>query len=533
MVAPPKEPLGPRERAEQRLIWIAAGAGIVLAVMLAGLSVLSAAFAHDHGEVVHELETAARLHADLDGVLQLVVDAETAQRGFLLTSDPAFLSPLEHAHQALPTVLLDATSVLGHRHGEALARELEVAANARMDFTDEIVAQYQTGARSLALARVTSGEGRVLTDRLREVIRQAHDREALGVDAILDQAARSQWRAEVAIDALVVVALLLSLTLAWSLRTNLVRNRIALRRGQEEARRFRMLAERARDLVRIHGLDGQAQYVSPSVANLLGFTPEEFLALPATRFMDDADRASIDAIIASAVATHVPPEPFRHHLRRKDGTLRLFETKLELAESESGAIAHLHTLSRDITDEAEEEQRLSVLATQDELTGLLNRRGLLQAGETLGARAEAQAQKLVLLFCDVNGLKAVNDALGHDVGDTLLRDAASVLTRNARGTDVVARLGGDEFVVLGTVRDIPGAIVFRDRVLAHVREQNERSDRPFRLSMSVGSAVREDGESITELLARADAAMYREKGRRGPVTPSGRWVVRSMDRARE
>jgi len=529
----PKEPLGPRERAERRLIWIAIAAGVVLGVMLAGLAILSAAFARDHDEAVHEVAVAARLHGDLDAVLQLVIDAETAERGYFLTGDPAFLEPLDHTHEALPTALLDATAMLGERHGERLARDLETAANDRMDFTEELVAQYQSGARVLAIDRVTSGEGRRLTDHLREVVASAHDREELGVQAILDQAETSRWRAEMAFDALVLVALLMGLTLAWSLRTNLARNQQALRRGKEEARRFRMVAERARDLVRIHALDGRVEYVSPSVTNLLGFTPDEYLALPALELLEADERPSIEATIAKAIASHVPPEPFRHQLRRKDGVLRLFETKLELAESETGAIAHLHTLSRDITDEAEQEQRLSLMATQDELTGLFNRRAFLQAGEALAKRAEDQGQKLVLLFCDVNGLKAVNDALSHEVGDALLRDAAGVLTRNARGSDVVGRLGGDEFVVMGTVREASGAAIFRERVLTCVKEHNDRHARPYRLSMSVGSAVREASETMAELLARADAAMYREKGRRGPVTPSGRWVVRSMDEGGE
>jgi two-component system, cell cycle response regulator len=151
------------------------------------------------------------------------------------------------------------------------------------------------------------------------------------------------------------------------------------------------------------------------------------------------------------------------------------------------------------------------LSLVDELTGLKNRRGFFElAGQALKV-ARRERHTLGLFFVDLDGLKQINDSLGHLAGDQALRDTASVLERTFRESDIIARFGGDEFVALAHVnRDINA---LRDRLHEHLAALNEQSNRPYRLEISMGTALAETypEESIEALIARADAAMYEDK----------------------
>jgi len=149
---------------------------------------------------------------------------------------------------------------------------------------------------------------------------------------------------------------------------------------------------------------------------------------------------------------------------------------------------------------------------KDELTGLYNRRGFLTFAEEQIKLACSGRRELLVVFADVDGLKAINDGHGHSEGDRALKCAAEVLLGVFRDTDVVARLGGDEFAVLAVDCSLAGLV----RINAHfdkmLRVVNDR-DNKWKLSISVGT-VHVDSKhqlSITELLAKADTMMYERK----------------------
>jgi diguanylate cyclase len=159
------------------------------------------------------------------------------------------------------------------------------------------------------------------------------------------------------------------------------------------------------------------------------------------------------------------------------------------------------------------------LATHDSLTGLPNRRLLLdRLGQAL-AYATRYRQRVVLLVIDLDGFKLVNDVHGHGVGDELLRQVAGRLQNCVRLCDTVCRYGGDEFVVMlpqiGAAED--AEVVsrkIRARLAAPYVFGNEQ---PILVTVSIGVAVYlEDGQTSRELLDRADAAMYAEKIRHKP-----------------
>ncbi len=163
------------------------------------------------------------------------------------------------------------------------------------------------------------------------------------------------------------------------------------------------------------------------------------------------------------------------------------------------------------------EERLARAALRDDLTGLRNRRAFLEIARQRILACERTARPLSLLFVDVDGLKAVNDHLGHLEGSRLIRDAAGILAQTVRRSDLVARLGGDEFVILLEEGDGPGAERLAERIRERVRTFNERSDRPYLVSLSIGAATLDPARprSIEDLIAEADRRMYEDKRRRG------------------
>ena len=160
-------------------------------------------------------------------------------------------------------------------------------------------------------------------------------------------------------------------------------------------------------------------------------------------------------------------------------------------------------------------RRLEELATTDALTGLLNRRALLDrlAGEV--DRARRFKSQLSLLMVDLDHFKTVNDRHGHLAGDEVLRKVASLLSGIVRSIDVVARYGGEEFVIAlpETVSD--GAVVFAERLRERVAQEGLKvaSDSDFHLTCSVGVATFPSPHvaSLEALFARADEALYRAK----------------------
>jgi diguanylate cyclase (GGDEF)-like protein len=160
------------------------------------------------------------------------------------------------------------------------------------------------------------------------------------------------------------------------------------------------------------------------------------------------------------------------------------------------------------------------LATHDGMTGLLNRTAAMDAISRDLERVQREGGSLVVLFVDVDGLKEVNDAHGHDAGDDLIRLTADTLRSTARRSDVVARLGGDEFLVAArvsaevrSVESETGLGTLAQRLTTAIGAASvERGDVRIPLRASIGMAVNEPGELTADgIIRRADAAMYRAK----------------------
>jgi diguanylate cyclase (GGDEF)-like protein len=170
---------------------------------------------------------------------------------------------------------------------------------------------------------------------------------------------------------------------------------------------------------------------------------------------------------------------------------------------------HLGLLVRNLKASQE---RLRKLATRDLLTGLYNRNFFNESIVRDIKKAERRHEKLSIIIIDIDNFKNINDTYGHLHGDGVLRECASILKGAVRKSDFLCRYGGDEFVIVTPMRTCLENEKLLSRVEESVREWNEAYGTfDYRLSLSIGCAVWEEGKDIIEVLSAADKIMYHNK----------------------
>ncbi len=200
-------------------------------------------------------------------------------------------------------------------------------------------------------------------------------------------------------------------------------------------------------------------------------------------------------------------------LVRGDDEVRWVELEMSPVRDENGHLTHFVWVLDDITDRKAQEGQLLYLATHDTLTELPNRNLLRDRLEQGIVFARRYSQKLGVLLVDLDNFKLVNDHLGHDIGDLLLKAVAGRLTGSVREFDTVARQGGDEFVVVVTdVEDREDVRRVAEKLIAALDSPVVLDDIELDVTTSVGvSMFPIDGADSKTLLKRADMAMYRAK----------------------
>jgi len=278
-------------------------------------------------------------------------------------------------------------------------------------------------------------------------------------------------------------------------------------------KRSRLLAENAWEVIWTMAMDTTITYVSPSVEQVRGITPDEAKqqSLDEIHPPESAARvADYYQRVFSAIDAGTAPPSFRGEMEyyRKDGSIMIGELQCIPHVDADGNVIELIGVTRDISERKVFEAELRNLAVTDTLTGVWNRR---HATELLTADLSARrpGQALSLLMLDIDHFKTINDTFGHQAGDHVLIEVASRLRRSLRGNDMVARWGGEEFVVL--LRDcvLSDALRLAEDIRAAIAEV------PFgtmgSLTASFGVAEVRDGEDLTTWLGRADQALYRAK----------------------
>lgn len=270
--------------------------------------------------------------------------------------------------------------------------------------------------------------------------------------------------------------------------------------------RFRDLADKSSDIV-WHAVAEPIphfDYMSPSVERILGYAPSAFL----DRFdhifeiLDETGQQAIERAMRGDRAL----DEIDFHIRHANGSIVILETRTTLVRN------GLQGVSRDVTELRRLQETLAAHALRDPLTGLANRRLLAELLDTELARTQRSGVPLAVAYIDVDGLKQVNDAHGHDAGDAVLRETAHRLLKAVRGADVVARIGGDEFVIVYEPTD-PSSEHLVDRMELLLAGPIVLADGvSVRCPASIGTAdTRVVGRNAEHLLAAADDAMYQVK----------------------
>ncbi|MFB9378676.1 GGDEF domain-containing protein [Kineococcus gynurae] len=200
-------------------------------------------------------------------------------------------------------------------------------------------------------------------------------------------------------------------------------------------------------------------------------------------------------------------------LRRPEGDADPLVLEVLLGVTEVDGIPSVSLACWDVSGHVERQRDLSYRATHDRLTGLPNRSLLEDRWRLLRSRSARGGRPPLVVFCDVDGLKQVNDTYGHAAGDAALVGVAQVLAATARAGDTVARFGGDEFVVLAENPGDSGAEALTARLAQALADVvvGVGEDRQVRVRSSIGSVVDDPALPPVQVLAQADARMYRRK----------------------
>jgi diguanylate cyclase (GGDEF)-like protein len=198
--------------------------------------------------------------------------------------------------------------------------------------------------------------------------------------------------------------------------------------------------------------------------------------------------------------------------RRKDGALYYEEKTITPLKDGSGVVQHIVSTGKDITERMENEQRLHYLANHDVLTGLPNRALLVERLDH-ALTLMRNEHPLGVLFLDVDRFKVINDTLGHQTGDRLLRQLGKRLEHSVRRGDSVARLGGDEFAVLVEAVEATDELAnTAQKIISALEQPFVLDDHPYFITASLGISVAPtDAADAVTLLKHADIAMYRAK----------------------
>ena len=294
------------------------------------------------------------------------------------------------------------------------------------------------------------------------------------------------------------------------------RDLLRLTRQLERERAFNAsILDNTAEGILVVGDEGRIRFANPAITRMLGCQAGELIG---SALLDWVEGGDAEDWQTSSFYLHWQR---REDLRLHDANLRTQDARpvpvalscSPLPDSEHGMVL----LALDMSVVRDLHHQLESLAITDALTGLLNRRGFLQELQAAISRHQRTGQKAALLYLDLDGFKRINDTLGHERGDQVLRQVSAQLKGCLRPYDRLARIGGDEFtVILDSLGSPAEAAAVAQKLVQQVSDQAGEGDLSG-LGVSIGIAcLPTDGDTVEDLLRAADTAMYAAKrgGRR-------------------
>jgi diguanylate cyclase (GGDEF)-like protein/PAS domain S-box-containing protein len=248
--------------------------------------------------------------------------------------------------------------------------------------------------------------------------------------------------------------------------------------------------------------------VNQAHADFIGLSKEiiGFQRIDRVLSRDEAEVCKKGNLKVYASKRQLQSEEWMHNAQGEQRLLAIMKTpKL----NDAGEVEYVVCSGTDITEQRQYESELRYLSFHDQLTGLFNRAYLENELERLSKSREFPVS---IICMDLDGLKLINDTMGHGFGDRQLKDCANILQNSFRSSDIVARVGGDEFTALLPRTDIESGAKIVHRIQDMLDVHNQDQNRQFPLHLSIGLACAEKrSDDLTKIYKQADDLMYRDK----------------------
>jgi diguanylate cyclase (GGDEF)-like protein/PAS domain S-box-containing protein len=300
--------------------------------------------------------------------------------------------------------------------------------------------------------------------------------------------------------------------LFWQMVTNLKQIRSELEKSQNQ---LQSIISNVMDGIITINEAGEIQGFNPAAEHIFGYAQQEILGKNLSMLMPEPDRSAHDSYLKRYLHTG---EARILGVRGREVTAirksgEVFPMEMSASEMQLGGSRYFIGVVRDITERKLAEQKIAHMAHYDFLTDLPNRALLMDVLNHAIALSRRNKLKVAVMFLDLDGFKKINDALGHEAGDLLLKGVSLRLKEKVRESDTVARVGGDEFIlVLDNIGSEENATLVADKLIAALSEPFDLRGKTGRVGVSIGISIYpDDADSTVKLFKQADEAMYLSK----------------------
>jgi len=311
----------------------------------------------------------------------------------------------------------------------------------------------------------------------------------------------------------------------YAIYADITKQKIAEQALKESEEKYKGILGSIKDGYFEVDLRGKINFCNEAAAQMLGYNMEEFIG---TDYRDICKNHkyvfnTFNRLFQTGKTKHV----LTTKMIQKDGSEVYGELTLAIIQDRDGNILGFRGVGRDVTERKLYENQLKFLSLHDQLTGLYNRSYFENELQRL---SNSRDYPITIIVTDLDGLKIINDTVGHEKGDQMLRNCADILTNSLRSSDILARVGGDELVIVMPQADYNSGEKLVARIQANIEAYNLNQSEQIPLSISIGLATSENKEkSLQETFKEADDLMYRDKLNKG-VTARSQIIKTLMDK---
>jgi diguanylate cyclase (GGDEF)-like protein/PAS domain S-box-containing protein len=281
---------------------------------------------------------------------------------------------------------------------------------------------------------------------------------------------------------------------------------------KETRERYRQLVETSHDIIYTINMQGIITFVSPAWKRLLGHDFDAVVGYHFQEFVHPDDIPRYEKFLVSVLET-AEPASIEYRIRNIEGDWRWHNTSSVPVINADGTCSSFVGNASDVTERKQLQHKLEEMATHDFLTGLPNRRLLVDRFTVAAALARRNKDRLAVMSLDLDRFKSVNDTFGHESGDQVLVSVSKRLSGLIRASDTVSRIGGDEYIlVMMETKHAGNAAAIARKILDSFTQPLSINGHQLPLSTSIGIAIfPEDADDLETLICKSDAALYYAK----------------------